>query len=364
MLMLIEKLKFTGTILVLVLTAMTTVGAAEEEIPEPAGGQCYAVIVGGLPGTEVHARRYKDWMGRFHVYLSEKMKVPAGNITVLSGSRDFMKPFVTGESTHEAIMKALKETSKKLKEEDQFVLILFGHGVLTEKPPTLVLRGQDLNAADLARELNEMTARNQVVLNLSASSGSFLPLLARKGRVNISATSLMEGNEPILAEFFLRGLESGRADGGNNPGDGTITVLEIYNWAVDQTSQWIMRAKKYNGEEGWTINGRESVEIFEKLYSGADGAPGVRKLSSQSKRNVEDERVRLKPEGGFADETWSGRRMLSEHALLEDCGEETAVGALGVTSYEPVTAGKSGEPGHLAGQTVIGIPKLLNEETK
>lgn len=362
--MLIEKLRVANIagFLVLVLTAMTTVGAAEGEIPEPAVGQCYAVIIGGLPGTEVHARRYKDWMERFHVYLSGKMKVPLGNITVLSGSKDFMKSFVSGESTRETIMKALKETSKKLKEEDQFVLILFGHGVLTEKPPTLVLRGQDLSAADLAGVLNEMAARNQVVLNLSASSGSSLPFLARNGRVNISATSLNEGNEPILAEFFLRGLESGRADGKDGPGDGTITVLEIYNWAVDQVSQWIMRVS-FQGET-WVVNGRESVEIFEKLYSGADGAPGVRKLSPQSNRNIEDERVLLKPEGGLVDGSWSGKRLIGEHALLEDCGEETAVGALGAAGYVPVTAGKSGEPGHLAGRTVIGMPELLNEGSK
>ena len=53
--------------------------------------------------------------------------------------------------------------------------------------------------------------------------------------------------------------------------------------------------------------------------------------------------------------------IIGEHAVLEDCGEDSGVAALRATGYEPVAGAKPGEPGHLARRVVLGRPALLPE---
>ena len=74
--------------------------------------------------------------------------------------------------------------------------------------------------------------------------GSFVESLAAPGRVNIAATSPEESAESVLAEFFLRALETGAADGEGAAAktrDGRVTLLEALNWASYQTALWISR---------------------------------------------------------------------------------------------------------------------------
>ena len=325
------------------------------DAPKP--GRCHALLISGQPGEEIYTRRYADWLKRFHAYLVAA-GVPKENITVLSGDKGFKDAIVSGEATAEAVKKALADAAKKAKGEDQFILFLVGHGVLAEEVPTLALPGPDVSARDLADGLEAIPAENQVVLNFAAGAGAFLKTMTRKGRVNVAATSPIEGNEPAYAEFFLRGLESKRADGEGGPKDGAISVLEAYNWATRETALWISRIRM-NEDGTWAVSGKESVEIFEKLYSGPAGKPGVRQLAAGSDRTKPDEAVTIKPEGGKITEDWLTRRVLSEHALLDDTGTKEGQCAIGKEGYLALSAGKEGEPGALAACTVIGKAERL-----
>jgi hypothetical protein len=337
--------------------AATAVPAAGEGPP----GACHAVLVGAMPGEELYARHYRDWLKRFHSHLTQTMGVPAANVVVLSGDKDFKDPVVSGLATAESVKKALADAAAKVRPDDQFILFMVGHGVVTEKAPTLVLPGPDITAQELADALAAVPARNQVVLNLSSASGSAAALLARKGRVVVAATSPMEGNEPVFPEFFLRGIESKRADGEGAPAagakDGQVTLLEAYNWATREAALWISRMKKAGGE--WKLDGKESVEIFEKLYGSPPGAPGTQKLAADSDRAKPDEPVAIKPPGGKIDESWLTRRVVSEHAVLEDCGEKDGVSAIRDEGYEALAGKRPGEPGNLARLVVVGKADLL-----
>ena len=49
-------------------------------------------------------------------------------------------------------------------------------------------------------------------------------------------------------------------------------------------------------------------------------------------------------------------RVISEHALLADTGRESGVAAVTEKGFTAVSAGKAGEPGALAKQTILGKP--------
>jgi len=337
--------------LVLLLTAC--VAAAGE-------GACHALLVGGLPGAPVYARRYRDWLKRFHALLA-RAGVPAGNIRVLTGDKGFKDAIVSGPATADSIRTALAEMSDVVKADDQVVLVLVGHGSVADMSPTLILPGPDARATQMADGLNALEARRQIVLDLTASAGESLKAFARTGRVSLAATSPGEANEPVYAEFFLRGIETKAADGEGAPGagrkDGTVTLLEAYNWAAGQTAFWIVRQKL--ADRAWLVEGKESVALFRKLCEGPAGEPAARQLAPGSRPDAEDERLPFRPEDGRIDAFWRGRRVITEHAVLEDCGEETGVTALRGVGYEPLAGRKQGEPGHLARRVVLGRPALL-----
>jgi len=318
----------------LTVTALPCTWAAK-----PVKGTCHVIIVQGMPGAPVYARRYGDWVKRFRSLFTQ-----AAAVTVLSGDN----------ATAEHVTRELASVAKRVSPADQFVLIIIGHGAVGDMTPTIVLPGPDLNARDLAQALEPIPAQNQVILNFVASSGDFVRFLAKPGRVNIAATSPAEVSEPVCAEFFLRGLESKRADDDSN---GTITLLEAYHWAADQTALWIVRQK--TTKAGWLVHGRESVEIFKKLCTGADDEPAARQLSPRSNADADDEVTPFRPPGGKIDHHWRGRRAITEHAVLEDCGEETGATALRGKGFEPLEGKEKGEPGYLARRVVLGQAELL-----
>lgn len=356
-----------STTMRLVMAVAVLIGALPAGAAAPGGTAppaCRALLLGGMPPTPVHARHYRDWLGRFHRHLTRRAKVPAANITVLSGDKAFKGAIVTGPATAETVRQTLARLAKVVGPRDQFILFLVGLGVTSERVPTFVLPGVDVNARELADALASIRAGNQVVLNFSASSGDSAPILSRVGRVVVSANMPRENVPPVYAEFFLRGLESARADGEGAPKagkkDGTITVLEAYNWAAFQTAQWIARQHRA-GPNLWRLNGRESVEIFRKLYVSSSDERGSRRLHPGSDAAGPDETVRLKMQGNEDEIAKSRRRVISEHAGLEDCGAEEPVSALGdeTKDYVPLSGVGEAEPGSLARRVVLGSPALL-----
>jgi hypothetical protein len=382
-------------LLLLVIAVMPSAPAAAEPSHAP---QCHALIVGGLPGSRIYARRYRDWITRFHAYLTDEAGVPDENVTVLSADPDFDAAFVQGTATTKAVSDALRAVAVKAGPGDQFVLVLIAHGGVVRDPPTIVLKGPDLSATDLAGLMEKIPASEQVVLNFTSSSGMSLKHLSGEGRVYVSATAPRESNEPVLAEFFLQAIETGRADGEGAPKagrkDDAITLLEAYNWSTFQVAQFIGRQKApYERRmEGvfprgdWIVDGRESVRLFKKLYDGDQDEPGSAALAPESRDDIPDPIVELKPpEGRPTVEKWDARRVLGEHATLEDCGRRVGASALtpwvrpekqgGDASqgreddydpddggYAPLAGRRPGEPGYLARQIVLGRPGRHKEK--
>lgn len=290
----------------------------------------YALLVGGV-GQAPYTRWTSDWLARFGSHLTKKAGVPASQVQVLTGEA----------ATSDSILKNISELGSRMQPEDQFILLLSGHGENTNTP-TFAVKGPDLGADQLAEALKTIPAKSQIILNFSASSGDFLKSLAAPNRVNIAATSPSELKQPVFAEFFLRGLESGR---------GGTTLLEAFNWAAEQTPLWIARWSLTESGK-WKADGRETVEIFKKLY----GDVPNRVLDPASDSKKEDALVELRPPNGEVTPAWSNRRAVDEHALIEDTGLDIGVAVLGDSGIQPIAGANEKDPGFLAGKTILGKP--------
>ena len=326
--------------------------------PTASAASCQVLLVGGEPGSAVYQRRFQDWLTRSHALLVQA-GVPAANIRLLSADPAFKSAIVSGPATAAAVVAELAAIAGRAKREDQFVCILVGHGTLVEGTgPRLLLPGPDLEPTAMAKAMAAMPCREQVVINLAGIAGSWIADLAAAERVNLAATCPGETPDPVFGEFLLRAFEGGRADGfAGGPKDGAVDCLEAFTWASQETVRWIARGR-YNAEAGtWRVDGRESVALFERLFGGITGVPGARKLDPASERNAADAEPLIQPPDGKLDPAWDGRRMIDEHAMLEDCGVAEGVPALGTTGLTAFPAAEALQPGYLARRIVLGRPK-------
>lgn len=321
---------------------------------------CQVLLVGGEPGSPLYQRRFQDWLTRSHALLM-KAGVAAADIRLLTADPAFTSPLVSGKATPETIIAELKAIAGRAQREDQFILILVGHGSMVEGiGPRLLLPGPDLEPEPLAAAMAAIPCREQVVINLAGIAGEWLAGFAAAERVYIAAASPGELPDPVFGEFFLRGLENGRADGhGGGPQDGRIDCLEAFTWAAQETVRWVARLRLNHETNTWKISGRESVAVFEKLYGGITGVPGARQLDPGSDRKAADPEPVVQPPDGKLDAAWGGRRMIDEHAMLEDCGVSEGVPALGPGGFIVFPAEQPLQPGYLARRIVLGRPQAV-----
>ena len=317
--------------------------------PAATAGVCRVVIVEGLPGTPVHARRFGDWLQRMRTYMIDRAGVPAGQVAVLSGDAALKGPGVAPGAGADAVVAAIRAAADLTTAADQFVLVLVGHGDTSDGEPVFCLPGRDLRAPALKDALAAVKARQQVVLHFGGASGDMVPVLAATNRVVVAATAFGEIADPVFAEFFLLELE--RAAAGRPP-----SLLEAFNRASLATAQWIRRISQT--EAGWRVDGKEAIRLFRKLSEGPADMPGARTLDPASKPTEPDPVVPLVSPGSQEAAAKAGIparvRVVSEHAVLEDLGHEAGVSAMRPDGYTAIVAAQAGDPGYLAARTVIG----------
>jgi hypothetical protein len=345
--------------------------AADKAGAAPSGkGQTSVLIVAGHPGNELYARHYRDRIARFAKYFVGQAHVAPTNITVLSGDAANKDALLSGPATAQRILAAVAELAQKLKPEDQFILVLLGHGATSDDNCTLMLPGPDIDYAALAEAVNRIPAGNQVVLNFTSNSGDTIAHLSRMGRAVVTAGVAGQVNDSDFAEFFLQALETGAPDTGaeaKQPAKaGPLSLLAAYNWAALHMAQWIVRQKMSDDPDtpGWTVEGKQSAEIFKKLYSGSD-VPASRAFLASPASDQPDGPVELVCN---SDASWLGRRLVTETPALEDLGqgkgkaEAKGLTAVGDKGYQPLRGKSPTDVGFLARHVVLGNAQLLTPE--
>lgn len=363
------------TAVLFVLSGLLVRPATAAETATAAGkGQSFVLIVSGHPGNELFARHYRDRIARFHKHFTRQAHVAAASITVLSGDAGFKDAMVTGPATAQRILATITDLEKQLKPEDQFILVLLGHGTTSEDSCTFMLPGPDIEMAAIAEALNGIAARNQVVLNFASNSGDSIARLSRTGRTVVAACSPGQVNDSDFAEFFLQALKTGGGDDGNGPQDVAkdqqVSLLATYNWAVLHTAEWTVRQKPAPNSDtgqpsgsssGWIVEGKQSAEIFKRLYTGPDVPPDRIFVPSPDSEQPDTPVESLVANN---EEWWMNRRAITEIPALDDLGSGKAAGAgkatsaLSIKGYRPLRGATPAEIGFLARQTVLGNPQL------
>ncbi len=135
-----------------------------------------ALIVAGLSGTSANAEEFERLSGETKRLLAER-GVPLENVQTLGG-----------KATREIILQRLTAAAGTCSAEDEFWLVLYGHGGRSQGgAPAFQVSGPRLTAPDLKTVLDAIPARQFVFIGTS-DSGAFLPVLQSPRRTTLSAT--------------------------------------------------------------------------------------------------------------------------------------------------------------------------------
>ena len=169
---------------VFIMWAVLTLGLSPVGAPA-ARGASGALIVAGLSGTSANAEEFERLSGETKRLLAER-GIPLENVQTLGG-----------KVTRETILQKLAAAAGSCSAEDEFWLVLYGHGGRSQGgAPAFQVSGPRLTAPDLKTALDAIPARQFVFIGTS-DSGAFLPVLQNPRRAALSATRADgEGGQP------------------------------------------------------------------------------------------------------------------------------------------------------------------------
>jgi hypothetical protein len=196
----------------------------------PMHASVYYVTVAGLGGEPDYEQRFTA-----NAKDLDKLFKESGNgayVFTLTGS----------QATRARLTETLTSIAHDAKPEDDFVLILIGHGSFDGVDYKFNLVGPDISAPDLAGLCDRIAAKRQLIVNATSASGGSVAALERPGRGVIAATKTgTEKNATVFARYWVEALQDPTADLDKSD---SISAMEAFQYAQRKTAAFYESQKR------------------------------------------------------------------------------------------------------------------------
>jgi hypothetical protein len=190
----------------------------------------YYVVVAGLGGEPDYEQRFTAAANDLD--RTFKAQGPAAHVYTLSG------PGATAARFRDTMSAVAREA----KADDDFVLILIGHGSFDGVEYKFNLVGPDLAASELATLCDHIAARRQLVVDTTSASGGAVAAIEHPGRAIIAATkSGTEKNATVFARYWVEAMQDPAADTDKSD---SVSAMEAFNYAAKKTAAFYDSQKR------------------------------------------------------------------------------------------------------------------------
>jgi hypothetical protein len=190
----------------------------------------YYVTVAGLGGEP-------DYEQRFTAAAKDLDKVFKA-----AGSTAHVYTLTGAQATAFQLKETLGAVAHDAKAEDDFVLILIGHGSFDGVEYKFNLVGPDVTAGEIAAMCDRIPARRQLVVDTTSASGGAIQALERPGRAVIAATkSGTEKNATVFARYWVEAMQDPAADADKSD---SISAMEAFTYATTKTAAFYDSQKR------------------------------------------------------------------------------------------------------------------------
>jgi len=210
---------------------------AAQGTPPPEGNGRHVLVVTGLSGEPAYATRFHRATTALLDAFEGRYRIPRARIRWLAEKPDLAPGRITGRSARDNVLAAIDAVAAEAKEGDIVFLLLIGHGSLTGNEARFNLPGPDVTPADLAARLSRLSRQTVVVVNAASASGAFLQPLSAPGRIIITATKT--GMERNETSFVYPFMEalSDSAGAADGDKDGAVSLLEAFRFAKAEVAR-------------------------------------------------------------------------------------------------------------------------------
>jgi len=196
----------------------------------PTRGAQYDLTVAGLGGEPEYDERFTG-LARDLDKLFQAAGADA-HVYTLTGK----------EATRARLSDTIGVIAREAQPDDDFVLVLIGHGSFDGLEYKFNLVGPDVSAAELAGLCDQVQTKRQLIVNTTSASGGSISALSRPGRAVIAATkSGTEKNATIFARYWVEALQDPDCDMDKNE---AISALEAFQYADRKTAAYYESEKR------------------------------------------------------------------------------------------------------------------------
>jgi hypothetical protein len=190
----------------------------------------YYVTVAGLGGEP-------DYEQRFTANATDLDKLFRA-----SGSGAHVYTLTGPQTTKAHLTDTLATIAHDAKPEDDFVLVMIGHGSYDGTNYKFNLVGPDITAAELATFCDRIPATRQLIVNATSASGGSVAALEKPGRGIIAATKNgTEKNATVFARYWVEALQDPTADIDKSD---SINAMEAFQYAQRKTAAFYESQKR------------------------------------------------------------------------------------------------------------------------
>ena len=221
-----------------------------------ASADTFYVVVSGLGGEP-------DYEQRFTAEARDLDKLFKNSGSTV---HSFM---LTGQDANSTRVKeTLSIVARSAKYQDDFILILIGHGSYDGTTYKFNLPGPDLSAEEIAEMCNHISAQRQLIVDTSSASGGAIQALRHSGRAIVTATkSGTEKNATVFARYWVEALQDPSADTDKSD---SISALEAFTYATKKTASFYESQKRLATEHAVFADATTGEPVREA--SGSQGA--------------------------------------------------------------------------------------------
>jgi hypothetical protein len=190
----------------------------------------YYVTVAGLGGEPDYEQRFTANAKDLDKLFKE------------SGSTAHVYTLTGAQATRAQLTQTLTSIAHDARPEDDFVLMLIGHGSFDGEEYKFNLVGPDISASELAGMCDRIPARRQLIVNATSASGGSVAALEKPGRGVIAATkSGTEKNATVFARYWVEALQDPAADVDKSD---SISAMEAFAFAQRKTAAFYESQKR------------------------------------------------------------------------------------------------------------------------
>lgn len=159
-----------------------------------------------------------------------------------AGATAHVYTLVGAQATATGFRDTIKTIESEATADDDFALILIGHGSFDGVEYKFNLPGPDITAAEIAALCDRVASRRQLIVDTTSASGGAMLALERPGRAVIAATkSGTEKNATVFARYWVDALQDGSADIDKSD---SVSAIEAFLYASEKTAAFYDAEKR------------------------------------------------------------------------------------------------------------------------